>query len=47
MVEGQSEVEYEEYEEEFEVKVKDLSKYVANAEEILKMLRNRDESDTE
>ena len=43
----QSEVEYEEYEEEFEVKVRDLSKYVSNAEEILKLIRNRDESDME
>ncbi len=47
MAEKQTEVEYEEYEEEFEVKVRDLSKYVSNAEEILKLIRNRDESDME
>jgi hypothetical protein len=47
VAEKQTEVEYEEYEEEFEVKVRDLSKYVSNAEEILKLIRNRDESDME
>lgn len=29
------------------MKIKDLSKYVANAEEILKLIKNRDESDAE
>jgi hypothetical protein len=29
------------------VKIKDLSKYVSNAEEILKLINNRDESDME
>ena len=29
------------------MKIKDLSKYVANAEEILKLIRNRDESDAD
>ncbi len=46
-IEQEPEVEYEEYEEEFEVKIKDLSKYVSNAEEILKLIKNRDESDIE
>ena len=36
------EVEYEEYEEEIEIKAKDLAKYVQNAEQLMKLKKNDD-----
>ena len=42
-----TEFEYEEYEEEIEIKAKDLAKYVKNSDELLRTKRMKQEEDDE
>ena len=40
-----TDAEFEEYEEEIEIKAKDLAKYVKNADELLRLKRMKEEDD--